>query len=323
MPVIHYQKSVVPWYLFNRHLQTIVSTTYRNVLPVPYVRERIETPDDDFLDLDWSKVGSKTLVIILHGLTGNSHRNYVFGMARAVNRAGFDALGFNCRSSSGEMNRKLRAFHSGWTRDISFVVEQIVEKHDYENIFLVGFSMGGNISLKYAGQKSEDIPKQLKGIVAFSVPLNLQSGAKRIDEPDNGIYRRRFLRRLKELVAAKAIQFPDAFNTAGMQEVETLAEFDQLFTAPVYGFRDPEHFYEDSGAVKYLSGIRIPSLIVTSSNDPFIGPESLPEKLCTELDQVTLFITRNGGHVGFGKKVDGSQIWSEAKAVSFIKEVLG
>jgi len=308
--------------LFNKHLQTIVSTTYRRVLPVPYVRERFETDDQDFFYMDWSKVASKTLVILLHGLTGNSHRNYIYGMVRAANVNGYDALALNCRSSTGEINNKLQAFHSGWTKDLRAVVKRIEQEQFYESICIVGFSMGGNISLKYAGEEGANISPLVKAVVAFSVPLHLRSGVSRIDAPENKMYSQRFLRRLKELIRNKHAQFPNAFDLESVEQAETLRELDVRFSCPIYGYATPEEFYDDIGALRLLQDIQVPSLLVSSRNDPFLASESLPIDLAKELKHFTLQVTKNGGHVGFGRKCGKGTIWSEKTAMAFIASKL-
>jgi len=319
MPFINYKESTTPWYLFNKHLQTIVTASYRDVLPVPYVRERIETEDGDFFDIDWSRVASKTLVILLHGLTGNSHRSYIFGMVRAMNKGGYDTLSLNCRSSSGDLNRKLQAFHSGWTKDLRSLIKRIEKEGFYESICLVGFSMGGNISLKYVGEEGDKVSPLVKAVVAFSVPIHLRSGVELIDAPKNTMYARRFLKKLKVLIQEKHRLFPNAFDMAKVKTVKKLRDLDRYFSCPVYGYETPEQFYDDIGALRFLENIRVPSLLVSSRNDPFLSEKSLPVELAKRLKSFTLQITKNGGHVGFGRKVANGMIWSENRALEFIK----
>ncbi|MBC8144157.1 MAG: alpha/beta fold hydrolase, partial [bacterium] len=135
-----------PAFLRSGHLQTILPTLVGRVLDVSYVRERITTPDDDFLDLDWSRIGAKHLVILSHGLEGNTSRTYMRGMVRAVNGAGWDALAWNYRGCSGEMNRRLRSYHSGASDDLEVVIDYVARSHSYDSIALIGFSLGGNIT---------------------------------------------------------------------------------------------------------------------------------------------------------------------------------
>lgn len=318
MPFKEITERTTPRWLFNSKLQTIVPSMIRKVLPLPYERETFETSDDDFLYLDWSRVGSRQLVIVFHGLTGGSHRPYVMGMVRAMNHSGWDALAWNCRSATGELNRNLIAFHSGFTQDMKEAIQQILDSNKYDEIVLLGFSMGGNMCLKYAGEMGESIDSRIVGTIAFSVPLHLASGAARIDEPRNKIYQERFLKRLKRFMERKAERFPNDIDLEKLAEVKTLREFDDHFTAPIHGFKDAAEFYEDSASLYYLDKIARPSLIVNAANDPFLSEKSLPRQLASKLDMVNLEITADGGHVGFTRKMDDSLIWSELRAVRFV-----
>ena len=173
--------------LFNAHLETIYPALLRRVKFVPYQRERINTPDDDFLDLDWVKQKSKRLVIISHGLEGNSHKPYIRGMAKAFHERSYDILAWNYRGCSGEVNKQLRFYHSGATDDLHTVINHATT-HNYQEIYLIGFSLGGNITLKYLGEQNSSVNSILKKAVAISVPLNLHSSCLKISEPDNIIY---------------------------------------------------------------------------------------------------------------------------------------
>src|SRR5690606_3644578 len=186
-----------PNWLFSGHLETIYPSLFRRVEIKKPVRERIETPDGDFLDLDWFRSGSKRLVIVSHGLEGNSTRPYMLGMAREFGRNGFDVLTWNFRGCSEEMNRKVIFYHSGATYDLDTVVQKA--QINYEEIYLLGFSLGGNLTLKYLGEKKSSNPKLRKG-VAISVPLDLAGSCEKISKGENIIYSRRFLATLKQKV---------------------------------------------------------------------------------------------------------------------------
>ncbi len=185
-----------PLFYRNRHVHTIIPTLLRKVEDVSYQRERIDTPDDDFLDLDWSKVGSNSLAIISHGLEGHSDRAYVKGMVRAMNDEGIDALAWNYRGCGGESNRQLRLYHNGAIDDLHTVVNHAAPA--YQRIFLIGFSMGGNISLLYLGKREFSIPEPVKGCVTFSVPCDLTDASLALKRRENRIYMKRFLRLLRE-----------------------------------------------------------------------------------------------------------------------------
>ena len=196
MPLIPSDYQNRPFYLFNAHLETIVPSIFRKVAG-GYLRERLELPDGDFVDLDWMSLQRKILVIISHGLEGNSERHYSKGMARYFFHRGWDALAWNCRGCSGEMNRLPRFYHHGATEDLSAVVDHAIQK-GYTNISLVGFSMGGSMSLKYLGEQKDKLNSQVKSAVVFSVPCHLGASAQALDQPENRFYLNRFLKKLEK-----------------------------------------------------------------------------------------------------------------------------
>ncbi|MEO5603142.1 MAG: alpha/beta fold hydrolase, partial [Cyclobacteriaceae bacterium] len=191
-----------PFFLFTSHLETIYPALLRRVAIIPYTRERIQTPDDDFLDLDWLMKDSDKVVIISHGLEGNSERPYIKGMAKALHDQGFDVVAWNFRGCSNEMNRQLRFYHSGATDDLETVIQHITRHKNYKKIFLVGFSLGGNLTLKYLGERP--VGALIKKAVVFSVPMDLKSSCEKISTPGNRIYSSRFLKSLKKKVIQKS-----------------------------------------------------------------------------------------------------------------------
>ncbi|MDP4679891.1 MAG: alpha/beta fold hydrolase, partial [Cyclobacteriaceae bacterium] len=196
MPVIEQSSYKKPAILFTRHLETIVPGLFRKIeTPFPYQRERITTPDNDFLDLDWIRRDNDKLIVISHGLEGDSTRPYIKGMVNAFSNANWDTLAWNLRGCSGELNHTHRFYHSGATDDLETVVKHAVAK-GYKTIVLTGFSLGGNVTLKYLGESATQKFEEIKGAVVFSVPLDLAGCSKEIDLPHNILYSRRFLRTL-------------------------------------------------------------------------------------------------------------------------------
>ena len=187
----------------NGHLLSIYPSLIRKGDAAIYKRERIRTDDDDFLDLDWSQQGNRRLAIISHGLEGDSYRPYVLGMVRAVNKAGWDALAWNFRSCSGEMNRQLRFYHSGSTDDLDRVVRHASGQYSYDKIALIGFSMGGNLTLVYLGEKGSGLDGMIEKAVVFSVPCDLKSSACELSKFRNILYMKRFLNLLHKKIRAK------------------------------------------------------------------------------------------------------------------------
>lgn len=306
-----------PLPLFNRHLETIFPALFRRVNIPPLERERIATSDDDFLDIDWLKCGSDRLIIVSHGLEGNSRRPYVLGMLLAFHRHGFDALSWNYRGCSEEMNRQLRFYHSGATDDLDWLVNHCTQK-GYRNIYLVGFSLGGNLTLKHLGEKGKDIPPEVKGAVTFSVPMNLDTSCDQISRRSNYLYSRRFLRSLKGKILSKAAKMT-GLDTRHIGKIRTLREFDDRYTAPLHGFADAETYYKRCSSLYFLNTIAVPTLVVNARNDPFLGADCFPESVNNP--NVTLEYPSRGGHVGFALFGQNGLYWSEARALHFIQSL--
>ncbi len=308
-----------PKILFNPHFETIVPALFRRVKFIPFQRKRINTPDDDFLDLDWAKQGSNQLVIISHGLEGNSHKPYVRGMAKAFHDQGKDVLAWNYRGCSGEINNQLRFYHSGATDDLEIVINHTLQK-GYETINLIGFSLGGNITLKYLGEKANDIPSQIAKAVAISVPLDLHASCLKISQPDNLIYSKRFLRNLKKKIRLKAKKMPDKISARGLNKYKTLMAFDDAYTAPIHGFDNAVEYYTKCSSIYFLDKIKTPTLIINALNDPFLSKECYPIAQLHGNDFVCLETPDNGGHVGFSEFNKKKLYWSEQRALAFIAD---
>ena len=347
MPLITPSSYEPPTRLWNGHLQTIIPSLFRKVT-VPYVRERIETPDDDFLDLDWAfysdelvvmsdelriphrRIDSslittnsslRPLVILSHGLEGSSASTYLAGMVRHLTRSGFDCLAWHYRSCSGELNRQQRFYHIGDTADLHHVIQHVLPK-GYQTIYLLGFSAGGSVTLKYLGEQSNQLDPTIKKAVTFSVPLDLIGATKRLEQWDSLVYNYRFNRTLKRKVLQKAALMPGVFQTEAVSKARSVREFDALFTAPMNGFRDVTDYYTQSSSLQFVPNIPIPTLIVNAQNDPFLSPECFPEALARELPNVWMEFPEEGGHCGFASKTSGingdGPYWSEERAVSFL-----
>ncbi|MDN5217322.1 alpha/beta fold hydrolase [Fulvivirgaceae bacterium BMA12] len=307
-----------PRLLINGHFETIYPALLRTVNGVNYQRERIFTADDDFLDLDWSKVNGKQLVIISHGLEGDTGRAYMKGMVRAFNNQGFDALAWNYRGCSGEINKQRRFYHSGATDDLDVVINHVINQYTYDKLYLIGFSLGGNLTLKYLGEKNLTLSQKIEKSVVFSVPLNLHTSCLKISEPANFLYARRFLKSLVGKIKSKARVRSD-LSTTGIGKIRTLMEFDDRYTAPMHGFGDAKDYYSKCSAINFVDAIRIPTLIVNAKNDPFLPAECYPAEKLKSHPHVYFEMPDKGGHVGFA--VFGEPYyWSERRAVEFIME---
>lgn len=310
-----YQKSKFLW---GEHIETIIPSLFRKVKLTPTEKERISTPDNDFLDLDWHRVGSDTLIIISHGLEGSSKSQYVVGMARYFNKNKIDALGWNFRGCSGEINSTLKFYHSGATYDLETVVSHAIRK-GYANIALVGFSLGGNLTLKYIGENPQR-HKEIFSVVAFSVPLDLGGGSDEIAKPKNKMYTNRFLRKLKRKLKEKHKIFGDKFPLNGVDDIKDLRSFDNIFTGPLHGFKNADDYYAKSSSLFYLDYINIPTLIVNAINDPFLPESCYPREQLKNHTSIWFETPSHGGHVGFMPAAKDGSYWSERRAFEFIKE---
>jgi len=317
MPLILSSDYSPPRFFSNGHVQTIFPTLFRKVHGISYQRERISTPDDDFLDLDWSIVGAKKLAILSHGLEGDSSRSYIVGMVRALNRRGWDALAWNFRGCSGEPNRTVRFYHSGATEDLHTVVSHVDRHRSYETIVLIGFSMGGNLILKYLGERSNHFAS-LQAAVAFSVPCDLQSGAVKMAEFSNSMYMIRFLRSLHEKIREKMRLMPNQIDDTGYWKIKTFKQFDDRYTAPLHGFENAQDYYSRASCKQFLTNISIPSLLVNAQNDPFLSFSCFPLEEADDNPCLYLETPVSGGHVGFVDFNGAGEYWSERRAIEFI-----
>ena len=315
MPVIASSYSQPPRYLFNGHLETIFPSMFRKIEGA-YERERLELADGDFLDLDWMHGKRDKLVIISHGLEGSSDRHYSKGVAHYFHQRGWDAVAWNCRGCSGEMNRLPRFYHHGATEDIATVIDHAIQKN-YAHIALVGFSMGGSMTLKYLGERKDQLPAAIKSAVTFSVPCDLGASARELDKPGKKFYLNRFLKKLEKKIRAKSIRYPDLISAEDFEQIKTFRDFDNRYTAPLHGFRDADDFYTKASSGPYLSSIQVPALIVNALNDPFLPDACYPFDIATSHGSVYLETPGRGGHVGFSL-AGKSESWMEVRAFEFV-----
>jgi predicted alpha/beta-fold hydrolase len=314
MPVVASQFDP-PRFLRNPHLQTILPILWPRRLHVAFERERLELPDGDFVDLDWLRTGRSRVAIISHGLEGCSGNGYVRGTAAAMRDAGWDVLAWNFRGCSGEANRLARFYHSGETGDLGAVVGHAARR--YETIALIGFSLGGNVTLKYLGEAPPH--RGVTCAAAVSVPVDLASSARALDRrPGNRIYLRRFMKTLVAKVEAKATRIPDELSASGASAIGTFAEFDDRYTAPLHGFRDAADYWQRSSARGYLAGISVPTLLLNARDDPFLTEESFPFPEAERSARLTLEAPAHGGHAGFLDLEKGLRRWSERRIVEFL-----
>lgn len=275
--------------------------------------------DGDFMDLDWSfsKNASKKIAVLLHGLEGNSKRNYIKGAGRVLTENNWDVAAVNYRGCSGETNVMYSSYNAGKTDDLEAVIDFILKKDRYEEVVLIGFSLGGNLLLKYLGER-EAFPKELKKAVAISSPLDLKGSMESLTRFYNWVYRSTFLKDLKLKYREKMQHFPEKMNPSELKNIKSLLDFDNAYTAPAHGFTDALDYYEKNSSGQFLKNIKIPVLILNAENDSFLSADCYPHKLAANSKNIFLESPKHGGHVGF--HITNKLYYSEKRALEFIEE---
>ncbi len=314
------------WWLKNQHLQTIYSSVARKRKMVNVDSwERLELPDGDFVDLAWvsGDLSSDTpLVIFLHGLGGDINSSYVAGQIAAYNKHGWRALFMHFRGASKVANLKARAYHSGETGDLDYLLQVLNRREPNTKKAVVGISIGGNILLKWLGENGAQ--KYVDGAVAVSVPFVLNSIANKINSGFSKIYQIYLLKRMRALFAKKIETYPDLFVKyfQSINKSKTFWEFDNLVTAPMYGFQDVHDYYAQSSSRKYLQNILTPTLIIHALDDPFMTKDVVPKE--EELGAgVMLELSQYGGHVGFvsSEKLGKANYWLDARIPKYLQTI--
>lgn len=319
MPVLESEYKP-PFWAKKSFVSTVFSGLVRQVKGLEQNRERLELEDGDFIDLDWSYANkpSHRVIILLHGLEGHAQRPYVTGPAKLFNDNGVDACAVNFRGCSGETNRLFRSYHSGATEDLEAVISHILEKDIYKELYINGISLGANMVLKYAGERDE-IPKELKAIIAVSAPCSLKGSCDELLSLRNKHYAIRFLDHLKKKLKPKLIQFPERFTTKDFNSIKSLKDFDHVYTSKAHGFLDAYDYYEKASSLQFLPNIKVPSLIINALNDSFLSASCYPVKEAKNNLNLFLEMPKYGGHVGF---IDKNNIYyNENRALEFVNQL--
>ncbi len=307
-----------PWWLQGGHGQTLIPALFGNRKDPGYQRERLELPDGDFIDLDWLRSGTSQLAILVHGLEGSAFSPYMVGMANALHKSQNrrDVLAMNFRGCSGHPNRTPRFYHSGETGDLRSVLNHV--ERFYQTIVLIGFSLGGNVVLKFLGEISERPHPKIRAGIAFSVPCHLESSAQVLARPANRLYMKRFLGSLRAKIQGLSLRFPGSVDLSGLEHMRTFLDFDGSYTAPLHGFRDAHDYWTQSSSRQFLPAIRIPSLMVNARNDPFLSSECFPKAGSINNPLLRLEYPINGGHIGFPCSKAAGMGWKESRAIRFM-----
>ena len=312
------------WWCRNPHLQTLWGPLCRPGWTA-LRRERLDTPDGDFVDLDWldGPAGSP-VVLVLHGLEGSSSSHYVQGLVRECRARAWRAVAFNFRSCSGELNRLPRFYHSGETRDLDWVVQHVVAREPRVRLGAVGVSLGGNVLLKWLGERGEETPTALRGGVGISVPFDLAACARVLDLGlRRRVYTANFLWSMRRKVRAKSRLYPGFVDVDTAWRARTFAEYDRVVTAPLGGFADAADYWRRASAGPYLTRVRRPLLLISSLDDPIVPATALPDLPALGSNWVTAEVTERGGHAGFlAGPPWRPRFWAELRAIEFLADTL-
>jgi predicted alpha/beta-fold hydrolase len=308
------------WWLRNPHLQTMWPTLCRRPIKnLPLRRERFELPDGDFVDLDWAGSGNGPIVLVLHGFEGSIDSSYAKGMLLAIKQQGWRGVFMHFRGCSGEHNRKPHSYHSGDTGDVAEVVKEIKLREPDTLLAAVGFSLGGNVLLKWLGETRDQNP--LHAAIAISVPFELHKAADKICQGFSRFYQWYMLRSVQKRLEQKFLQQPPPIKFPPFSQLRTIRDFDDKVTAPMHGFSGVQEYYTLSSSRQFLQHIRVPTLLLHAKDDPFMTQEVIPHP--HELSEVVrLEVTETGGHVGFvtGKFPWRAEYWLEQRVPIFLRE---
>jgi predicted alpha/beta-fold hydrolase len=276
----------------------------------------LDTPDGDILLYRLHHHGNRRIAIISHGLEGSFDSSYVRGMSKALVTAGWDVLSWNMRGCGDMPNRLVSWYHSGKSDDLKTIVEATCAMN-YDEIALIGFSVGGNITLKYLGEEAQKVPAKISSAVVISVPMDLAGSADALAKPRNAIYMQYLLRPLRRRMREKAIRFPAHFDISGLSRISTFHEFDRRFTAPFHGFSSVEEYWHSSSSLRYLTTISVPTLAISALDDPFLSQSCFPHDIARGHDYLHLETPKHGGHVGFWDSLNLETTWAERRAIEF------
>lgn len=321
------------WWLKSAHLQTIYPALFHKAPGLAKIRcrrERLTASDNDFIDVDWCGKKSGPLVILLHGLGGCSQSGYIKGLQQGLDEQGFRSIALNFRGCSGESNNSSRCYHSGETEDIHFLYQTLRQREPDTPIAAVGFSLGGNVLLKWLGEQSNSL--SLFSAVAVSVPFVLSTCATKLDSGFSRIYRNNLIRELKQYMEFKYAhlinsgQHGEADKISNLGDLSTIKSFwqyDDQVVAKLHGFASVEDYYQKSSSRQFLKTITVPTLVIQSQDDPFMTEEVIPEQ--HEIStSIILEITQGGGHVGFvsGANPFKPSYWLEHRIPEFLQQQL-
>lgn len=306
------------FWLPSPHFQTIWASKIRYIKPLQTKKEHIELDDGDFLTLFWSINGNGPIVIIVHGLEGDQNSNNVKAMFCAIKKLGWNSVLILNRNCGGISNRRHRTYHAGETEDLDFVVNLLKKRFPKTPLGVYGYSLGGNILLKWLGEKAEKASINAAGVV--STPFDLASSAYVLNKGFSKIYQRYFVNLLRKSAKRKFRKIPPLFNPGNLNDIKTLRDFDEKVTAPLHGFKNANHYYNESSCKNFIKNIRVPTLIINSLDDPFLDKNTFPN-VADVPKIVELEYMKKGGHAAFISENLFEKIgWIEDRITNFLKK---
>jgi len=311
------------WWLPGPHAQTVGARALRPKGGLDLRRERWDTPDGDFLDLDFLDIPeAPARVLLLHGLEGSARSGYSFQLYRQLALRGLACVGLNFRSCSGELNRGLRLYHSGETSDLALVVDRLRDRAPGQSLGVVGVSLGANVLLKFLAERGDR--SGLQAAAAWSVPFDLAAGADFMEKGFARLYVRKLLRSLASKVVRRAEELGERIDVDVALRARTFREFDDAATAPLHGFDGADDYYRRSSSGPLLDQVRTPTLVLHSRDDPFLPAAAIPEAALAANPAITAVLTNSGGHVGFvaGALPWRPQFWAEKRLATWLAEQL-
>ena len=301
MPLLESSTYKAPPFCGGAHFQTIYPSFFMKELDVDYDRERLDTPDGDYLYLDWAKCEkpspARELLIVSHGLCGSTHRHYALSLVHAFRRCHIDCLCWNYRGTGRVDNQLAKVTTNNATYELQWVIDHAIAQ-GYQNIYLAGFSMGANLTLLHLGREASSIPAQVKGAAVVCATMDGPACIRNLATQLGGIYQWHFLKPLRRRMMDIHQKHPEV-NIDGLEQIKSFQQFDNRFTAPIMGFRDAQDYYQQSSSYPWLNHIQLPTLIINPANDPFLGGKCFPRELASKMPNLYLEIPPDGGHCGF------------------------
>jgi hypothetical protein len=312
------------WPLTNPHIQTIYARYARSIITLPIVYETLTLPDNDILEtclLKSQTKPSKRLVILVHGLEGRADAPYMLSTAKLLITNGLDVLTWSFRGCGLKPNLQLRSYNCGFTDDLRYLID--LYKSDYQEIFLVGFSVGGNLCIKYLGEAPHLVPHNIKAAITISSPLDLEHTANQLTKGTNKIYLNYFLRSFKARLKIKQKIYPNILGKNFFKGIRNFEDYDNRFTAPWFNYRNAQEYWNEASSLRFLPQVTKPLLFISAIDDPFFAGANLPTGQALENKYLQVETVEQGGHVGFLERLMPLSSWLENRILRYLNTISG